>query len=589
MGVKGDKMFKSKKGFTLVEILVALTIILMVVFAFTPLMAFSLRQIYESGKGQKELYESKSQMEKKLSERNTNSGLPSVTINTVFKEATTSSGEVLPKTGPIPVTGAFVSDTGTLSGFELATVYTAIAAGDNKARIRLVPNSVSEDDNLLGKVIYIYSEFLAFAPEDAGRFKLYDKNNNQVNTVSFSFIDNMTMAMTLSSTSPSVTASLQPYTVKLGNNDSYTAKLYVEPPNIIVAASNGEYYSSKGIDGSSGSMQPLFYKSSGKIANSINEIIWDGATSRYLAVGNGGVYRTLSGGNSWTTGDITGNGSILNNDIIVLGERNKTPDIQSVGINYNGIPIIGGRFMYQTKVLIYWTDDKMHGFATDYNASGSNLSSKFPNLTHSSQVKSVDDIITVQSNGTSYSIAVGSDEDNNAVVIARTPSVDNGRWYDAIPSSVKLPAATSIEYGATYNGEEEVPVFLLGTANGKIYSSRQIVKGNTSWTQENIGSGGPGKITSISFGGDRFVVVGDSGKILTGILNSSGTITWNSYNIASGASFNDVEYINDRFYAVGQKDGKGIIYASTDGISWFSAQYSGGNPSQPFVTVAGRN
>jgi len=62
MGVKGDKMFKSKKGFTLVEILVALTIILMVVFAFTPLMAFSLRQIYESGKGQKELYESKSQM-----------------------------------------------------------------------------------------------------------------------------------------------------------------------------------------------------------------------------------------------------------------------------------------------------------------------------------------------------------------------------------------------------------------------------------------------------------------------------------------------------------------------------------------------
>lgn len=585
-------MLRSNKGFTLVEILVALTIVLMVVFAFTPLMTYSLRLIYESGAGQEKLYESKSRIEEKLSERNKNEGLPSVSINTVFKATTSPSGEIIPKTGPISVTGTFVSDTGKVSDFELATVYTAISAGDNKARIRLVPNSVSEDDKLLGRVIYIYSEFLAFTEEDAERFSLFDASGNKVNNVSFSFLDNMTIAMTLSSSTPSVTATLQPYTVKLGTNDSYTAKLYVEPPNIIVASENGEYYSSKGIEGASASSQAVFARSSAKIAGSVNEIIWDSSMSRYIAVGNGGAYRTLSGGNAWSNGDITGNGSILLNDYLILGERNKTPDIELVGIDYNGMPIIGGRFMYQVKSIVNWSlqwvDDQMHGFVTDYNQNGSNLQSRFTTLTHSGQIDSVNDIITVKSKGTFYSVAVGGDNADKAFVYVRCPSVDNGKWFNAMSSS-GLPSATAAGYGASYNGEDEIPVFLLGTSNGKIYSARAIVKGNTNWKEESIGNGGPGKITAISFGGDRFVAVGSSGNALVGILSPSGSISWNAYNISSGASFNDIEYINDRFYAVGQNKGKGIIYSSTDGVTWVSAIYSGGDPAQPFKTIAGRN
>ncbi|HHT64701.1 MAG TPA: hypothetical protein GX017_01275, partial [Clostridiales bacterium] len=86
-------------------------------------------------------------------------------------------------------------------------------------------------------------------------------------------------------------------------------------------------------------------------------------------------------------------------------------------------------------------------------------------------------------------------------------------------------------------------------------------------------------------GGDRFVAVGNSNYALVRRNGPNANKEWTRHTISTSGTFNEVIYINDRFYAVGSSG----IYYSTDGESWTQAVLDGGQPTSAFTAIAGRN
>ena len=67
-------IFTGSSGFSLVELLVALSVLVIIVFAFTPLLLGSIERIYFAGDKSEALHRSQSEMEFKLVERGTVDG-----------------------------------------------------------------------------------------------------------------------------------------------------------------------------------------------------------------------------------------------------------------------------------------------------------------------------------------------------------------------------------------------------------------------------------------------------------------------------------------------------------------------------------
>lgn len=603
------------KGFTLIEVLTALAIIALLIFAFTPLIVFSFQQLHDTGVGQKSLYSQKATVEEKLATRNTNTGLPTVTVQTVFKE-TTHGGTSISAVGPIPVVGTFVSDTGTATGFKVATVYSAIGTGDNKARMRLMPNSIIEDDELLGKEIYIYSEFFTF--DDGSAFILRDNKTNNVNTgsstdVSFSRLNATTYILKLSSAAPSVSAALSPYTVELVGS-SYSAKLIVDPPNIIVASANGIYYTSKGVEGGGTSVEAKFIRVKNssnvdvRIANNVNDMTWDGVVGRYIAVGDAGVFRTLTGGISWINDDI-GAGDIYYRSFLGLQDRNTPPNTKRVDLDYNNVPYIGGTYNIQSKGWFGgWNSGSPYGFLVNRHDTSGFLS------LFQEENYSVNDIHTITGAGSSFSLAVGSTNGSTnpsyAFVMAKKPGVNSNNWFNTFNYGRNLPVATGVTSGIVINDkgtidtsdDEERPIYVFCTNNGKLFRAYSVVvhqssTNTTNWQEITpIPSDGPTQFKDIACSGNKIVAVGNSRYAIVGTISTVGNvdeITWSREAILPSGTptFNKVMYINDRFFAIGESSstssGSGVVYFSTDGGSWTPATFPDTPPK--FQTIAGRN
>jgi len=575
---RGELAMKNQKGFTLAEILVALVIIAILIFSFTPLTVFSFKQIYETGRAQSALYEQKGKVEETMASRNANTGLPQVTIETVFRE-TTHNGHTIPEVGPVPVVGSWVSDSGSQSNFQVATVYTAIGAGDNHARIRLAPDSVSEDDNLSGKIINVYSEFLIF--DSSTQFKLKDNTGAIVSSVTFTYKDSTTFELKLSS---GITAQKSPYIVEM-DGTGYSAKLYVAPPNIIAVCSDGWYYTSKGFEfDEDGNPRVVFKKSASKIANNINDIMWHEQTGKYIAVGNSGVYRTLSGGTSWNSLDI-GEKAFIDEYLLVYAVKSGVPNIAAIGTDFSGLPVIGGLFDYMERILIGWSRTPNGFLALRDNNS-------YSYLKYDKEYTAVNDIQTVQDNNGLITLAVGKVSTNQGFVMARKAGVSNNNWFETTSSTLNAEI-TSVAGGVDVDGkgtsdtadDTASPIFVITTRNGKVYYTNTITS-STNWQQMTLPSGSPSALTSVVCGGDRFVAVGNSNYALVRRNGPNANKSWTRHTICSGnPTFNEVIYINDRFYAVGSSG----IYYSTDGESWTQAVLDGGQPTSAFTAIAGRN
>ena len=77
-----------------------------------------------------------------------------------------------------------------------------------------------------------------------------------------------------------------------------------------------------------------------------------------------------------------------------------------------------------------------------------------------------------------------------------------------------------------------------------------ISQDGTTWTPINRGDDDIRPLNAVTYGSNRFVAVGNTGKILT----SSDGVTWTKKEIGESATLNDVAFGNDRFIAVGDND-----------------------------------
>lgn len=142
-------------------------------------------------------------------------------------------------------------------------------------------------------------------------------------------------------------------------------------------------------------------------------------------------------------------------------------------------------------------------------------------------------------------------------VLAFMVSTTNGAgWYQVLTT---IPYATpnSVAFG---NG-----TFVVVGYGSLVATSTNV----TSWTKRTFPGTGDGGVMAVTYGGDKFVAVTNTGKA----YRSADGITWTKHTIGVG-DFYGVTYGNGQFVAVGNV---GHIYVSTDGATWTKRTWTGGS------------
>ena len=75
------RLLKSKRGMSLMEILVALSLLMIIIVGTTPVMLQAYDGLYTAGEYTQDTYEAKSEIENKLATRNTRNVYPGFTVN----------------------------------------------------------------------------------------------------------------------------------------------------------------------------------------------------------------------------------------------------------------------------------------------------------------------------------------------------------------------------------------------------------------------------------------------------------------------------------------------------------------------------
>jgi hypothetical protein len=87
-------------------------------------------------------------------------------------------------------------------------------------------------------------------------------------------------------------------------------------------------------------------------------------------------------------------------------------------------------------------------------------------------------------------------------------------------------------------------------------------------------------LTSVAFAANKHVAVGWAGTVLV----SNDGVNWSRQNLDAGVDFRGVNYLNDKFFAVGKgTDYQGVIFTSVDGSDWVRLTLP---PVSPLMDVA---
>ncbi|WP_102048412.1 prepilin-type N-terminal cleavage/methylation domain-containing protein [Pygmaiobacter massiliensis] len=276
----------NKKGFTLAEILVALGLLVLVVFCFTPLMLASLKSVQVSGKKQQDRFEQKSALEEKLSDG----------INYNAMDTTDNVSAVFSQSGKPDVIGAaegkYLQSKDNLS----ESMFESFIAKDN-ASLVLSPSSVPENCKtglISGTQVTITTDFINF--EDAGQFYLLVNGSTK-------YENNTKIKFTLSNDSPrqATMQILAADLLRMGNtyqicygSSGVSAYLQVTPPSLIVVGAEGAYYGRNS--------EGVWKQGNNHLGNNqFNDVIWTG--TQYVAAGEKGTWwyteENASGANVW--------------------------------------------------------------------------------------------------------------------------------------------------------------------------------------------------------------------------------------------------------------------------------------------------
>ena len=269
---------KNQKGMTLVEILVAMGLMVMVVFCFTPFMLSSLQNVQVAGDQRENLYTQKGDMEEQIAE--------GIDYSTPASESD-NVGIVFKQNG--------ITANGAAQGIYLSTAdengsikLTSFLARD-EATFNISPSSVSENcSNSL--TIKITCDFITF--EDESLFALKTKDGAEMTWVKF-HIDGPNEATMSANASYQFDISKQ-YFIWYG--EDLHKQLRVNPSSMIAVGDGGAYY----VLTSEGSWKPGVGPgmSDGKLGgNTLNDVVWTG--TQYVAAGEKGSWFYTEDGYGW--------------------------------------------------------------------------------------------------------------------------------------------------------------------------------------------------------------------------------------------------------------------------------------------------
>lgn len=258
---------RNQKGMTLVEILVAMGLMVMVVFCFTPFMLSSLQNVQVAGDQREEVYQEKGDMEEQLAEGidYTDPSLSFSDVGITFEQGT--------NTATVAAKGLFLTSVGDMLVSFLAS---------DKATFDIAPGSVSENcPNSL--TIDITCDFMKFGTEDDDpKFELKE-NGVKVGWVQFEIVTENHAVMSANS--------VYEFDIKNKYEICYgamSAPLIVTPSSLIAVGENGAYYvitSEKKWKLGEGTEED----EDGKLgSNTLRDAVWTG--TQYVAGGDKGSW-----------------------------------------------------------------------------------------------------------------------------------------------------------------------------------------------------------------------------------------------------------------------------------------------------------
>lgn len=592
-------MTKSR-GFTLIETIIAMALIMIAAFVFTPVFAMSFRQISDAGIWQNTVIRQRADLENQLARRGdilSSADTAKYPIEEVLISLHEAPGDpALSETSEI--SGRILSDT-LENKTNIKSFISDIYANESDtagAKIIVSPKTVYYNELLPGKTFRLFGVNLTFADDPVSKIKIYSGfiDVTSVFDIEFESIANM-ISLTVKAGAPAYFYRYAPFKIVYSGNDE--AWITALSPTIIAVTDTGDFITGYLKDGSM-----VFAKGFGKITvGPVNDIVYNFQRREYVAVGDANLFRTFGDTLSWVNNDTAGISLANNNYSVSVDWLNN----YMIGSSYstaaeNKVLLSVKNYDYALKTIyepptvedtIYSIESK--GF--DFIRSTAYVNSYNEN----------NEFIAEQSFSSDYIMAIGyygvkinDGEYAYYDLMYAIQDVTTG-WFDisatsgtpsnAPASAVKMTGIASgvgkceMNTSGVFSGSAEYSVFLACTDKGELFgiappspTGPMIVPDATDWEAvphgRNISS-----LKSIAYGNGRFIAVGSgASNIITGTVTANTAsdtpdlkinIGWTETNL-NGILFEEIRFINYSFYAVGRKGDKGVIYGSQDGTSW---------------------
>ncbi|MHB1151466.1 MAG: prepilin-type N-terminal cleavage/methylation domain-containing protein [Eubacteriales bacterium] len=633
---------KSNKGFTLVETLIAIALIMIAIFVFAPIFAQSFKQISDAGVWQNVIIKQRASIEEQLAGRSsilsddTNYPPIDITINLYDADEFTADTAV-------DINGKIISDAlGDKSYIRsfLTNIYQneilsdsvpvaddgVVDIGDPEIpEIIVAPKNIyyGEDlykDSTGGKTFTLYGINLTFTTESIGNITISGSISPNIKNY-FNIVFNESansLELTVNNTTPDNFFLEAPF--KIVYNSTYTADIAVLMPQIVAVTRDGDF-----ITGFIDNENIMFSNVIEKIPSlngNINQIVYNFQNREYVAVGNTNqcrVFEIVDNKPAWKNKDTTSQFPDLNNNYSVsvdwlnnymIGSAYNTTEKKGIIEVFLSVYSIDANNFYA--LLPVYKENVGNG-----NDSIQSIDAKWFDFIRSTVfVETFDSnnvLITSESNASNYIFALGyygvGYQVSNSIVYLYYDMLyaaesytaqEDAVWFDISSSTSGMPSNTSSSSvkitgtaggvgryeqgsGETITKSADFSILLACTNSGRIYgispgnsTNSMIIENNTNWKLVKEADYNLSPLNSIVYGNDIFVAVGSGEKnMLIGTVNKNTdstkifdiNISWQSKNI-DGADFFEIEFINEKFYAVGSLGSKGVIYSSTDGLTW---------------------
>lgn len=522
----------NSRGFTLMETLIAMTILMLVIFTFTPLMLTSLRNVDLAWAQRDELYEEKAEIESELA------------------QGMDPAQEMENKIVRFSRGGQYSQREGTVAGYIVESGNAKLFVAHETASMTISPRRVSETAKNNAIEIELYSELLEF--KNANEFSLTGSGDKIKYAGAIFQIDptdphRATLKIT---DTDALSMAKSPYTVAYGNSEYLSAKLRITPASIAAVGENGAYYIYK-----NGRWIAPYTKG----AATLNEAV---RTSEYLVLtGDGG---------SWQYAGDEGWGAAAQNSAYQYAGLAHS---QSTGLLYSFLNQGGSAYRIET-MTPQSTDRQLLYSGHTGTAVGVTGDALLWATVNSSGAAHLNGVQIDASRGVSDLAWNGLTGEHSEVIAALGDNYSADR-YDAGGCGIGTKQSSSAWsiFTPLTNTDPGAPTFGFGSVNSSRYAMTSAAFGTDASGNQIpvvVGYHRQYKISYLLWLVSNRQITSSYGIIY--YRDASGT--WQRANIGTGyGELHDVEYIGGKFYAVGNG---GTILVSQNGKDWTADTKAGG-------------